>query len=322
MNALRPALIGIIAGAIVYAGLAGFLRPKGGQEALIGDIVTELVSPEVSLATNPINGDRISDTIDDSGLSPVMSPDPLVAPTVSTVVTPRISIPVQASQSVLPKPPTQTPTPQITPRVTTPTPTSTPTPEATTTPTPTPLPEPSLVVINEIAWAGTATSSADEWIELFNAGESAVDLTGWTLYEGEAPIIQFSTFGTNRVLVNGIIEPGQYYIIERSDDEVISDIGADLYGPFSGSGLRNSPGEDLQLRDASGFVADRVNCASTAWFSGSASPNYASMERISSAGEGSDPANWAANDGLVTTGLDAGGQPIRGTPKYRNSVAQ
>ncbi|MEA3238988.1 MAG: hypothetical protein U9Q94_04305 [Candidatus Bipolaricaulota bacterium] len=37
------------------------------------------------------------------------------------------------------------------------------------------------VIINEIAWAGTPASPADEWIELRNLGSIPVDLSGWSL---------------------------------------------------------------------------------------------------------------------------------------------
>src|SRR5512138_1594589 len=37
------------------------------------------------------------------------------------------------------------------------------------------------VVINEVAWAGTAASTNDEWIELYNTTATAIDLTNWTL---------------------------------------------------------------------------------------------------------------------------------------------
>jgi len=37
------------------------------------------------------------------------------------------------------------------------------------------------VIISEVAWAGTAADSRDEWIELRNLGSSPVDLTGWTI---------------------------------------------------------------------------------------------------------------------------------------------
>ena len=34
------------------------------------------------------------------------------------------------------------------------------------------------VVVSEISWMGTTTSSNDEWIELFNNTDSPIDLTG------------------------------------------------------------------------------------------------------------------------------------------------
>ncbi len=39
----------------------------------------------------------------------------------------------------------------------------------------------STVVISEIAWAGSARSTADEWIELANVGSSSIDIGGWFL---------------------------------------------------------------------------------------------------------------------------------------------
>jgi hypothetical protein len=36
----------------------------------------------------------------------------------------------------------------------------------------------STIVINEIAWSGTAASYADEWIELHNPSPQPIDLSG------------------------------------------------------------------------------------------------------------------------------------------------
>ncbi len=44
------------------------------------------------------------------------------------------------------------------------------------------------LVISEVAWAGTAASSNDEWIELHNQGDEAVDLVGWQLAFGDTLI--------------------------------------------------------------------------------------------------------------------------------------
>jgi len=61
----------------------------------------------------------------------------------------------------------------------TPTATSTSTPTSSNTPTPTFTVFPALsVIINEVAWAGTAVSSNDEWMELYNPTSSNINLTG------------------------------------------------------------------------------------------------------------------------------------------------
>ena len=41
--------------------------------------------------------------------------------------------------------------------------------------------EPGDVVFSELMWMGSESSSADEWIELYNRGSSAKDLGGWTI---------------------------------------------------------------------------------------------------------------------------------------------
>ena len=41
--------------------------------------------------------------------------------------------------------------------------------------------QPGPVVISELMWSGSTASTADEWIELYNASNAAIDLVGWTL---------------------------------------------------------------------------------------------------------------------------------------------
>ncbi len=328
MTSVRSALIGLAAGVVAYAGMAGFMRPGDQVTATIAELVTPSVSPVLSPTKMVTRGDKSGDKKGDTSLSPLLSPVLSVTPRVTSSVTPRAS--AAPSPTATPQP-SRTPTPLVTPRVNTPTPSPTPSPSPSATPTPTPLPTPQEtptptptpaptsvhVVINEVAWSGTAVPNvggSDEWFELYNAGESAVDVTGWSLH-GDAD----SNGNTRVILLAGTMQAGGYFLIERTDDTTISDISADVFGPFGGSGLRNDPGEFLELRDASGVVVDEVNC-SVGWFAGTATPDYASMERINPLGEGSDPSNWASNDGLTTTGEDAGSSPIRGTPRFKNSV--
>lgn len=165
------------------------------------------------------------------------------------------------------------------------------------------------VVINEIAWAGTAASPSDEWIELKNNTDHAVDLTGWTLSS--------TSDGTPFVNLSGIIAPGGYFLLERTDNRTVKDVDADQI--YSGS-LKNS-GEKLRLQDASGTVVDEANGDGGGWpagRAGSGAPPYASMERTDPLSAGGDE-NWHTNDGVTRNGIDAAGEPINGTPRQPNS---
>jgi len=181
--------------------------------------------------------------------------------------------------------------------------TSTVTPTLTTTPnTPvTPFP-PFALIINEVAWAGTLSSAFDEWIELYNPGEAAIDLAGWRLEDG----------GDISIGLSGVISPRSLYLLERSDDSTISSIRADqVY-----SGGLNNDGETLWLKDPTGAIIDTANAAGGAWPAGDAQTR-ASMERRG----GSDhPDNWGTWKDHISAGYDAGGNQIAGTPRQSNSL--
>ncbi|MEW5986590.1 MAG: lamin tail domain-containing protein [Chloroflexota bacterium] len=163
----------------------------------------------------------------------------------------------------------------------------------------------SSVVISEVAWGGTAASTADEWLELYNTGATRVELTGWTLSDG----------GDLNVTLVGAIAAGGFFLLERSDDSTISDVPADQI--YSGS-LHND-GESLSLYDDEGLLVDTANGDGGAWPAGSGSPGYFSMERVDPLSADED-SNWASNDGLIRNGLDANGNPINGTPGQPNSA--
>ncbi len=106
------------------------------------------------------------------------------------------------------------------------------------------------VLINEIAWMGTVASDNNEWIELYNSGDSAVNLTGWKLEAAD---------GTPSISLQGDIQPHGFYLLERTNDDPVADIKADkIY-----TGALGNPGETLILKDASGEV-DRVD-GSNSW---------------------------------------------------------
>ncbi len=163
---------------------------------------------------------------------------------------------------------------------------------------------PGAVVINEVAWSGTAASSADEWLELVNTTAQTISLSGWVLT---------STGGLSLPLT-GVITPGGTYLMERTDDDTVSDIAADLI--YSG-GLNND-GEGLFLSN-NGLLIDTANGDGGPWPGGAAGPDYPTLERLDPLLPDAD-GNWGSNDTLTRNGLDAEGNPLNGTPKQPNST--
>lgn len=193
---------------------------------------------------------------------------------------------------------TPTPSPTIT---------LTSTPTLTLTPSVTPTP-PGLrsVLINEIAWAGTLSGLPnDEWIELYNPTAAAINLTGWRITAAD---------GTPNIILSGTIPAGGYFLLERTDDGVVSDIAADqLY-----SGALSNDGETLTLFDPVNRLIDTANSNGGAWPAGSSS-TFGTMERNGVIAD-SDSA-WHTNTGARRNGKNRNGGDILGTPKSSNSPA-
>ncbi|MCJ7512792.1 MAG: lamin tail domain-containing protein, partial [Anaerolineales bacterium] len=145
---------------------------------------------------------------------------------------------------------------------------------------------------------GTLASSSDEWIELFNPGSEAIDLANWRLTDGG---------DLDRTLA-GIIEPRGFCLLERTDDQTVSDIVADLIY----TGALSNDGERLELLDPSGASVDVANRGGSAWPAGDAE-THASMERKQSGG-------WGTYTGYYGNGHDAAGSGIVGTPHAPNSL--
>ncbi len=161
---------------------------------------------------------------------------------------------------------------------------------------------------------GTEASANDEWIELFNPNTVSIDLSGWKVLIA----------GDNTIILTDSVAPGGYYLLERTNNDPVSDISGDYTGSFGRYGL-NDTGEHLTLVDGSGAVIDEVDCINS-WYAGLKDKGLkTTMERIDPTKSGNSPSNWASNDGVTVNGHDAAGNPgnqIKGTPKARNSVAQ
>jgi hypothetical protein len=164
------------------------------------------------------------------------------------------------------------------------------------------------VIINEVAWGGTAASGTDEWIELYNPGASAIDVTGWQLIS--------TTDSSPNIILAGVIPAGGYFLLERTDDTTISNIVADQI--YTGDLL--IAGESLELRDSTlptPNVIDTANSNGGAWPGGD-NTTKATMERINYTAD--SDAIWGSNNGVTVNGLDSSSNPLLGTPKQPNSI--
>ena len=196
----------------------------------------------------------------------------------------------------------------------TPVPTNTPIPPSptnTSTPSPTLTPAPTgarTIVINEIAWAGTLSSSDDEWIELYNPSSQDVNLTNWNLRSSDgSPDIKAE-------FKDIILKSGAYLLLERTDDDPTNVPANVIY-----TGSFNNNGEVLSLYDPNGYVVDSANSNGGMWPAGIAS-TFSSMQRSIIAAD-SDFV-WVTYDLTKDSGTkakDASGNEIKGTPGRANT---
>lgn len=181
------------------------------------------------------------------------------------------------------------------------------------------------VVVNEVAWAGTSASGADEWLELYNNTGETIPLADWKLYS--------QTDLSPYLSLSGSVAPHSYYLIERKNsgetneatESSVTDIPADLWASF-GFGLNNN-GEQLVLAyapmgEATTTIDTVATCQGGFWCAGSSASEYLSMERYDTLQSGALASNWYSHLGEdILNGRDAAGHPIQGTPKRRNSVS-
>lgn len=148
------------------------------------------------------------------------------------------------------------------------------------------------VIISEVAWMGSTNHSSHEWIELYNTGETEIDLTGWQLNAQD---------GRPSIALSGTIAPKGYFLLEQESDNAVSEIPADLI--YQGM-LKNS-GEVLELINPEGEVVETID----AWYAGE-SKQRATMAR-SNFSDAQNPENWYTETQSYSAGY--------GSPKAPNS---
>jgi hypothetical protein len=142
------------------------------------------------------------------------------------------------------------------------------------------------VVINEMLYDSEPDSQALEFVELFNPGGLAVDLSGWRFTDG----IDFTFTNGTQIAAFG-------FLLVAQDPATLSAVyGAMAEGPWSGS-LKNA-GEKVTLRDAAGNKIDEVDYQRA--FPWPTCPGGASMELINASLDNNIGASWRSSLNPVT----------------------
>ena len=189
------------------------------------------------------------------------------------------------------------------------------------------------IVINEIAWMGTGASWSDEWIELYNASSSEIDIANWSIYGANTG--ECLNFSEAKGWETTVIPAGGYLLYANKKESVLDAFGQSIVDIWDETIAMNNtaPGQLIlySAPNCEGPIVDIVNQKSGDWFSGinknfgtKEDPKWvrASMERIDSSLSGQEASNWAPNDGVKVSGFDSQGKAIQGTPKAQNSASQ
>ena len=149
----------------------------------------------------------------------------------------------------------------------------------------------SKLVINEINYNPPQSGAGErrnEWIELYNYGDSEIDLTGWTISD--------SVNTDNLQPGNGtmVVPAGGYAIITANDTEVYDNYDVEtgavrlqVDDNTIGNGLGDN-GDTLTIADGDGNAVDSVSYEDSWGGDGDGD----TIERIDETGGSSDPLNW------------------------------
>jgi uncharacterized coiled-coil DUF342 family protein len=175
------------------------------------------------------------------------------------------------------------------------------------------------IAINEIAWMGTTTHYNDEWIELYNYGNSPINLEGWKLivYKNDGEWKKWETS------FSGKIGDGQFRILRMAGrhDRV------SLYhwkGKTFFNGVLWNEGTQpnkvsLQLKYKE-QVIDQVD----QWYAGNVgtTDHYSTMERKKPKVAGNNRSNWCTASGYNYNWQAKNKLYDTGTPGTQNTCAE
>jgi hypothetical protein len=157
------------------------------------------------------------------------------------------------------------------------------------------------VTLNEVMYHAPQDLDELQYVELFNRGGTAVELTKWSFTKGAK--FEFPP--------NSRIDPGGYLVVCRNLGVFARYYGSNVVPVGAFTGKLGRGGEKIELSNAAGRVVDSMKYSDRDPWPAGADGYSPSLERISPAGPGDDAANWSASSWSST------GRPA-GTPGRKN----
>lgn len=166
------------------------------------------------------------------------------------------------------------------------------------------------VLINELNWAGSSASTADEWIELKNQTDAPIDISSWQI-EGAA------TSGGALTTPAGSTIPSKGFFLIANFAATSSQSTLNITPDWvtTAVSLRNSNAL-YRLIDSAGKHIDEADDGAGAPLAGD-NTTKASMERNRQVGSGSSVGSWHSS--YQTVNVDLGVSQF-GTPKSENNA--
>ncbi len=167
------------------------------------------------------------------------------------------------------------------------------------------------IIVSEIGWAGSSMSTVDEWLELTNLTDDAINLSGWTV-TGAA-----SSGGSLAIPAGKSIPSHSTFIISNYDEANAKSSLFRAPDYVTASVSLSNAALALGLVDAGGTVRDAAGSGGTPLAGrvggGTASPGigFASMVRLAPVADGTAAASWET--ATRSEGFDAGTTDL-GTP--------
>lgn len=143
------------------------------------------------------------------------------------------------------------------------------------------------IVINELCYnpPDVSPASADkQWLELYNRGATAVDLSGWSFASGISYGFPNDTH----------LAPGGYLVIAKNPGNFPTPPGATVLGPWAGS--LASGGERVLLLDRVGNPASEVTYLDGGRWPGAADAAGSTLELRDPWADPALPESWAASE--------------------------